>query len=132
MSEPQYETKGGLKAEILTRKLHKNNHPIMVIITGDNGREDINTYTTGLKYFESGDNDKMDLVLVTEWDDFKVDDPVMVRIKGCNWIKSHFKEVNGYGKPTSFQDGSTSWTSRGYFMSDECRRPTKEEIGEGQ
>lgn len=88
---------------------------------------------------DEGEN-PMDLVEVSERDDFKIDDPVMVAMKLHDlsepliWTSRYFAGVNAEGKPLAFVDGTTSWTARRYSVRqtvwDLCRRPTPEELGD--
>ena len=61
-------------------------------------------------------------------DDFKVDDPVMVRAVGGNWYKRHFAGTSPTGKLMCFNNGGTSWTTSVKVFWNECRRPTEEEL----
>lgn len=74
-----------------------------------------------------------DLVEVSEWEDFKIDEPVMVRnYEQKNWSRRHFAEVSPEGKPYTWLDGKTSFTAtaKSSLSWNYCRRPTKEELGE--
>jgi len=68
---------------------------------------------------------------VTPWDDFKVDEPVMVRndnMQESLWEKRHFAGVRN-GQPLAFQSGRTSFTADDSPVSwHQCRRPTEEEM----
>lgn len=81
------------------------------------------------------DEQPMDLVEVSEWDDFKIDDPVMVARMGndlseiSGWSKRYFAGINEFGKPLTFRDGATSWTADQTTTWDLCRKPTPEELG---
>lgn len=62
--------------------------------------------------------------------DFKIDEPVRVRMKGdATWTRRHFAGWNSKGEPLTFYGGSTSWSAEGNTSRwDECRRPTEEEL----
>lgn len=71
-----------------------------------------------------------DLIEVSPWDDFEVDEPVMVRHGGgfC-WTHRHFAGVCEGGRAATWADGLTSWTASNIITTwDECRRPTPEEL----
>jgi hypothetical protein len=74
----------------------------------------------------------MNLVEVSEWDDFKIDDPVMVRDREDeSWLKGYFAGVKE-GKPTTWSAGATSWSaiSNAHLVYwNFCRKPTAEELG---
>ena len=73
-----------------------------------------------------------DLIELSPYDDFKVDDKVMVSRDGEVWFKSYFAGVDKSGNPTVFDGGSTSWSKTDYDPTSwkYCRRPTAEELGE--
>lgn len=71
------------------------------------------------------------LVEVTPYDDFKIDEPVMVRDHDTEeWIKRYFAGVNRYGNPLTFDLGNTRWSNDGdgELHWYQCRRPTAEEL----
>ena len=73
-----------------------------------------------------------DLIELSPYDDFKVDDKVMVSRDGEVWFKRYFAGVDKDGKPTAFCDGATSWvkTKASPIRWKYCRRPTPEELME--
>jgi hypothetical protein len=80
-----------------------------------------------------GSHSAMSLVEISEYDDFKVDDPVMVRdYFEDDWEKRYFAGINKEGKPTTFVDGSTSWSNSSCpaLSWNYCRNPTAEELSE--
>lgn len=71
----------------------------------------------------------LDLIEVRPWDDFKIDDPVLVSDDGLNWSKRYFAGVNSNGLPTAFNDGTTSFTvphSTHITEWDFCKKPDQE------
>lgn len=72
------------------------------------------------------------LVEVRPYEDFKIDDPVMVKNKGeRDWSARYFAGVATEGYAKAWVDGRTSWTANHSLASlcwDECRRPTEEEL----
>ena len=72
---------------------------------------------------------KIDLIEVSPYDDFKIDDPVMVSLNGVYWERGYFAGVNTKGMPTAFDSGSTSWSAFAACNWIYCRRPTQEELG---
>ena len=93
--------------------------------------EDINSWTIGGDYYEDKAFSNNDLVEVSEWDDFKIDDPVMVRqTEEEHWTKRYFAGVK-IDKPTTWQNGATSWSamSTNHFVYwNFIRKPTAEEL----
>lgn len=74
----------------------------------------------------------IDLVEIGPYDDFKIDEKVMVSHGGIAWFKRHFAGVDEDGQPTAFDNGSTRWSKPDYDPTrwNYCRRPTPEELGE--
>lgn len=75
------------------------------------------------------------LVQASPYDDFKIDDPVMVRdTDRGKWIQRYFAGVTEDGFARVFVNGRTSWSARGAegrtATWNECRRPTKEELSD--
>ena len=70
-----------------------------------------------------------DLIEVGPYDDFKIDEPVMVSdVHDINFVPQHFAGVAPDGKPTTWQNGGTSWTTTSSIRWRYCRRPTPEEL----
>lgn len=74
-----------------------------------------------------------DLVEVSEYEDFKIDDPVMVRDnEGEEWVRRYFAGVDANGFPLTWCYGATSWTNENKQNQAvnwrECRKPTAEEL----
>lgn len=72
------------------------------------------------------------LVLPEDYSTYVIDEPVMVRDNDADyWRESHFAGIHN-GRPCAFHGGATSWTSNNKTAErwNQCRRPTKEEMGE--
>jgi hypothetical protein len=70
----------------------------------------------------------LDLVEVSPWDDFKVDEPVMVRDGDLErWVERHFAHTSD-GLAYTWADGGTSWSTCCKIGWLHCRRPTPEEL----
>lgn len=121
----KYRTRSGVEVRILAVDLDDGEYTVAGFIKG-NG---VYMYTSEGKFTIS--DSPNDLVEVSEWDDFRVDDKVMVRRNSDTyWCKRHFAGVNEVGKPTSFLNGCTSWSNiaANHSSWDKCRRPTEEEL----
>lgn len=72
----------------------------------------------------------LDLIEVSPYEDFKIDDPVMVKVNSCaGWYRRYFAGIAPDGKPMAFVSGCDSWTSHKVVERwDECRKPTAEEL----
>ncbi len=128
----KYKTRNGLPVRVVCTDMQDEEYPVIALVKNTDGEAPL-FYTKYGKFINYGDDDddeyENDLIEVTPWDDFKIDDPVMVR--DCDykqWSKRCFAGVyNGY--PQAFCDGKTSWTSNGSKTSwEQCRKPTPEEL----
>ena len=69
-----------------------------------------------------------DLVEIGEWDDFRENEPVMVRDdESEKWKRRYFKKVDEFGQPCTYPIGLNGLPTRYKF----CRRPTPDELAEG-
>lgn len=67
---------------------------------------------------------KWDLIEVQPYDDFKIDDKVLVRTSQyTDWEKRHFAGVSEDGLPLAFIYGGTSWTTDESTKWFECIKP---------
>ena len=77
---------------------------------------------------------ELDLTEISPWEDFKIDDPVMIKFANSSyWLRRYFAGVNADGEPTVYKGGSTSWSTAAFdnrSTCKECRRPTPEELNE--
>lgn len=130
----KYRTVGGDKVEIFKIDLVAQ-YPVLAVITRQNGTQATMTYTedgfmhTCLHYCD--DN----LVEILPYEDFKIDEPVMVRVNNTScWHRRYFAGVAPNGKAKTWDMGRTSWTVDAIgddFITStwpQCRRPTPEEL----
>jgi len=105
-------------------------YPVMALVQEDNsGIEEPLSYTAEGFYRFNKIPHSLDLVEATEWDDFKVDEPVMVRgNENADWCKRYFAGISSAGWPMAWNEGYTSWLADGKTAWGYCRRPTKEEL----
>ena len=121
-----YRTRSGLPVRILCIDAD-GVYPVIAQING----EEIGTYTSAGTYLN---HTFKDLIEVTPYDDFKIDDKVMVSQDGVQWFKRYFAGVytyrSGYQTASAFEYGATSWSEAGdttnYWKY--CRKPTAEEL----
>ena len=64
------------------------------------------------------------------WHDWPVNKPVMVRLRGHNWIRAYFKGVSSEGYPLTYAYGRNSWTGQDFNEVgwDEIREPVGDEL----
>jgi len=120
----KYRTRDGRDVEILKVDAGlKGDLDIIAIVNGD-----IYTYYSDGKYGLGGEL-PLDLIEVSPYEDFEIDEPVMVSDFDCLfWNKRYFAGINDRGKPMAWSNGKTSWLSNGEKRTwSYCRRPTEEE-----
>ena len=107
--------------------------PIVGIVSiNPRGKEDVMSYTSEGSYLVYEDSPN-DLILPEDFRTYIIDEPVMVRDGDEDeWLRRYFAGVRG-GKPCVFCGGATSWSMdrpSDILPWSQCRRPTKEELGE--
>ena len=127
--DKKYQTKDGKKVRVLCVDVKDEDYPVLaLVLVGDS--ESVQQFTKNGYLHSEHSLDEWDLIEVSTYADFKVDEPVMVREHdGGTWQPRHFAVIGENGKPRCWSDGKTSWsgapTSFGW---DQCRRPTPEEL----
>lgn len=136
--DKKYKTANGLPARVICIDRNHKSFPVIALVTipTQGGTvESHSVYTAYGKYWYDGPADENDLVEITEFDEFKIDDPVMVRYdENSPWVRRYFAGVDEHGKAQTWIDGMTSWTAMGDSEDlrkttwDHCRRPLHEEM----
>lgn len=129
--DKKYTTRNGWPVRILCVDKHHPSYTVVGLITNNQGEETMVCWTPDGKYMLGYREHAYDLVEVTPYADFKIDEPVMARaFPGGLWFRRHFAGVTENGKPKTWDSGRTLFSSKGDFaVWDECRRPTEEELG---
>lgn len=114
----EYRTKSGLPARIICTDRKGFGQPVVVLVEANAETETLCGYSTDLTY--SNTPSAMDLVEVTPWGDFQIDDKVVggfspetlsaAIIPTPSTVKGHFAGVSSNGKPLIFFNGKTSYT----------------------
>jgi hypothetical protein len=108
----------------------KGEQPVIALVPGPIETTEVPIRTSLVGEYYIGHKHDLDLIEVGPYDDFKVDDPVMVRDDSENkWVRRHFAGVAPDGKPVAWNVGATSWTTESRTSWSFCRRPTPEELG---
>jgi hypothetical protein len=101
----KYKTKGGRPVEILAVKPEFGGYQVVGMIEGD---EDFATWTLSGHFFTEP------LFEVSPYDDFKIDDKVLVReCPEDAGLRRYFAGVAKDGRPRAWNGGATSWTAHG-------------------
>ena len=111
----------------------QGNLPIVGIVNTEGcDKGYVESYTFEGKYLLYEDSE-YDLILTEDFRTYKIDEPVMVRDNDEEeWLHKHFAGVKE-DKPCTWNCGTTSWSvgsPEDMFPWNQCRRPTKEELGE--
>lgn len=123
----KYRTRDGKPVRILATDL-KGTLPIVVAINVGDYESIIALSPEGRQWSDM--NTPCDLIEVSPYEDYALDDPVMaVDYTGAaQWFRGHFAGISN-GAPTVYKDGKTSWTASGRRVCvASVRRPTKEEL----
>ena len=116
--DKKYITRNGLAVEIFKVIPEDQPYPQAFRVLGAviqvNGIYDLNRWLLNGRFREE-DEYYLDLVEVTPYDDFKVDDKVICWSHSDQErkMRRYFAGVNEDGEPTAFPDGTTSWSSNG-------------------
>lgn len=123
----KYTTRDGREARILCVD-RVNGNPVVALIGKDNS---VYTYTSTGQWQETPHSKyDVDLIEVSPYDDFNIDDKVMVQLftNSQHWHKRYFAGVDSSGQPTAWDSGGTSWSSKGRTAWSRCRRPEEHEL----
>ena len=126
-----YQDKSGNSVRIICVDRVHQTHPIVGLTFDEDTYEGYASFTKDGR-FRYGSNSDYDLILPEDYSTYAIDEPVMVRDNdGDYWRESHFAGIQN-GRPCAFHGGATSWTSNTKTAErwNQCRRPTKEELGE--
>jgi hypothetical protein len=107
----QYKTTDGRPVQILSTTVVNDPYTVAALVSNAEGEQALVKYTSCGKYFATGNTPSIhDLVEITPYDDFKVDDKVLVSNTGHTWHKRYFSHVTDEGEPCTFYSGGTSWS----------------------
>lgn len=107
----KYRTRNGCNVRILCIDAKIDGYPVVALIEEYDGNERSTLHTEDGCYYRSGEEGEYDLIEVSPYEDFKIDDKVLVRdSEDGEWMRRYFSHVDEYGNPHTFQDGRTSWS----------------------
>lgn len=106
----KYKTIDGREARILAADL-PGDFPIVAAVFFADCDPLVCRYRADMRVEPSYTGRTLDLVEVGPWDDFKIDDRVLVRDHDSQaWACRYFAGISHNGKPMTFSHGSTSWS----------------------
>lgn len=108
----RYKTRSGLDVEVLKVDL-KAKQPVVAYVTTKDGSQSAGHFCKNGSYIEESTIYDLDLIEVSPYDEFQIDDKVGVSNDGLNWHKRHFAGVSSDGRAMVFDHGRTSWSSDG-------------------
>lgn len=114
----KYRTRNGFDVEIFkiipAAEIYPSKHRVIGAIIQRNGLYDMNCWMLDGRFRGDGEF-CYDLVEVSPYEDFKVDDKVVCwdAIFTNNQHRRYFSHVDKDGRPNTFVDGATSWSSHG-------------------
>lgn len=107
----KYKTRDGRAARILCTDRKSLHHTVVALVTKHDNLEVPRSYTKDGYYYSSGKTPTdHDLVECTPYEDFKIDDKVLVSEDGTHWYNRHFSHEKD-GKPYCFDFGAISFTA---------------------
>lgn len=125
----KYRTRDGRPVRVLCVDKKAKIFTVLSLREEFDGSEVLVTHTRTGSYNNSHET-PLDLIEVSPYDDFRIDDPVMVRDNPfAPWERRHFAGITTAGEVNTFANGRTSWSDVGDMKSwHEARRPTPEEL----
>lgn len=106
----KYRTRCGYPVKIVASNL-SGKCPILFVYTRDDGYVDSTTCDLNGIVYSGSRESEYDLIEVSPYADFKIDDKVLVRNENtASWKKRYFAGVSADGNPLTFNDGATSWS----------------------
>ena len=120
--DKKYRYRNGSAARILCTDRPTDGY-FNVISIKENG--DIFYHTSEGNFCSSKSKSDNDLIEVSPYDDFKIDDKVIVWNTNELKSKRHFAGINDEGQPLAWYEGKTSFTAEGRLYSwDHCEKYT--------
>ena len=126
--DKKYKTRSGLPVRILCNDLKYEGYTVIAAVYNpEAGYESTMSVTNTGSYIE-GEENPLDLIEVTPYDDFKEDDLCVVWNGKDKKVFRYFHKINSRGKAVCFCFGQTSFHTSDVTPWEFCRKPTEEEI----
>lgn len=124
----KYKTRSGLPVRILCNDFKNNTYTVIAAVYDqETGCESTISVSSTGAYIEDEEN-PLDLIEVTPYDDFKEDDLCVVWNSKHKKVFRYFHKINSRGKAVCFCFGQTSFHTSDVTTWEFCRKPTEEEI----
>ena len=108
----QYRTRGGENVQVLTVDAPNHVYPVIASI-GPYGEMVPNSYTARGRLYTGDAESVMDLIEYSPYSHIKIDDPVIFWESDMHLQRGHFAGIDDAGRPMTYIDGKTSWSSHG-------------------
>lgn len=108
----QYHTRGGENVQVLTVDAPNHAYPVVALI-GPDGDMVPNSYTVHGRLYAGDSESEMDLIEYSPYSHIKIDDPVIFWESDMHLHRGHFAGIDDAGRPMTYIDGKTSWSSHG-------------------
>lgn len=111
--DKKYRTRDGRNVRILCVDRKEDYYKVVAFITnkhGDSECEQVVSYGIKGNYYRDESETQYDLIEVSPYEDFKIDDKVLVSNTGIHWDKRHFAGVDSSGKALFYPFGKSSYT----------------------
>lgn len=128
----KYRTRDGRPVRVLCVD-RKSEQPVAALVMIENDLECIAAFDADGKYVHCGTiPHEFDLIEVSPYEDYRIDEPVMVRNHPSDaWRPRYFAGVNAEGFARAWNEGGTSWSTQMANTWKFCRRPTEGEVKHG-
>ena len=124
----KYKTRSGLPVRILCNDFKSDTYTVIAAVYDQKtGCESVISVSSTGSYIEDEEN-PLDLIEVTPYDDFKEDDLCVVWNGKDKKVFRYFHKINSRGKAVCFCFGQTSFHTYDVTPWEFCRKPTEEEI----
>ena len=107
--DKKYKTRNGCDVRILCVDMKNKNYQVVGIVTDKDGEELEQSFTSSGQFINTKDEHKLDLIEVSPYADFKIDDKVSYDNKTYGG-RGHFAGLDNNGNPMVWQNGGTSFT----------------------
>ena len=123
----KYQTRDGEPVEIIAVN---GREPFPVIGYIGDASTIVHMWRKSGSFLEDEEESRCDLIEISPYADWEIDDKILVSDDGIVWQRKHFAGVDDAGFPMAWYSGETSWTSRGGKYSWKYAKKPDEDKGE--